>query len=226
MRLTLEAADVKYRDVGRKKGVDAVVKVCGALGGKVPKGTPLPFAPPVLRADDHMIFQTAAICAWIAERHGLVPRNSQSRAFALGLALTIEDFVREVHDTHHPVAAYLYYEDQKEEAKRRAQDFRDKRLRMFLSYFEKIISRNGKSDAHLIGRKTTYCDLSLFQVVAGLRYAFPKATARVLEECPHVVTLAHKVAEIPAIKSYLKSKRRIPFNEEGIFRRYPELDDA
>ncbi len=227
VRLALEAAGVKYRDVGRKKGFAAIAEVSGAFGeAGASKHAVLPFAPPVLKAGDLVIFQTAAICAWIGERHGLVPRKKQSRQFALGLALTIEDFVREVHDTHHPIAAYQYYEDQKKEAKRRAKDFRENRLGTFLTYFETVIARNAKSDVWLIGAKPSYCDLSLFQTVRGLTYAFPKAMARVSKDSPHVLANAEAVAQIPRIKTYLKSKRRLPFNQEGIFRHYPELDDS
>lgn len=227
VRLALEAAGVKYRDIGRTKGISALTDMCGAFGdAKTAKGGYIPFAPPVLKAGDQTIFQTALICAWIGERHGLVPRDKQSRQFGLGLALTIEDFARETHDTHHPIAAYLYYEDQKKEAKRRAKDFRENRLATYLSYFEAIISANEKSDVWLIGSKLSYCDLSLFQMVEGLTYAFPKAMKRVSAGCPQVLALANAVSETPSIRRYLKSKRRIPFNEEGLFRHYPELDDT
>ena len=227
VRLALEAAGVTYRDVCRKKGIDALEKVCAVMGDKnAVSSVQFPFAPPVLKVGDELIFQTAAICAWIAKQHDLVPRNKASRQYALSLAMTIEDFVREVHDTHHPIAAYLYYEDQKTEAQRRAKDFREGRLPTFLGYFDNAIAHNKKSDIWVIGSKPTYVDLSLFQTVAGLRYAFPKALARVSNNCPHVMANADAVAALPRIKKYLKSKRRIPFNEEGIFRHYPELDDA
>jgi glutathione S-transferase len=132
--------------------------------------------------------------------------------------------VAEAHDTHHPVAVSLYYEDQKEEALKRAKEFRDNRMPKFLDWFETILARNPAGDGHLVGKSLTYVDLSLFQVVEGLSYAFPKATAPALKKANRVAALHNAVAERPRIKTYLASARRIPFNEEGIFRRYPELD--
>lgn len=130
----------------------------------------------------------------------------------------------EVHDTHHPVAASLYYEEQKAEAMLRARDFRTNRLAAFVAWFEAILARNPAGDAHLVGNSTTYADLSLFQVVAGLRYAFPQAMHRESTAAPRVMALAAAVAARPPIRAYLESPRRLPFNNAGIFRHYPELD--
>jgi glutathione S-transferase len=140
------------------------------------------------------------------------------------LQLTIADLVAEAHDVHHPVAAGLYYEDQKREAKRAAEHFIPERIPKFLGYFETILKRNGKRAAYLAGARVSYADLSLFQVVEGLRYAFPKAMKRAEKKLPRVVALHDRVASRPRVAAYLASERRIPFNENGIFRHYPELD--
>src|SRR5206468_12992143 len=147
------------------------------------------------------------------------------RAEADQIQLTIADFVGEVHDTHHPIAGSLYYEDQKKEAKRRAQEFVKERMPKYLGWLEQVLARNAKSEGRrLVGRDLTYADLSAFQVVEGLRYAFPNAMARIERKVPRLVALRDCVAARPRIAAYLKSERRLPFNQEGIFRRYPELD--
>ena len=132
--------------------------------------------------------------------------------------------VAEAHDTHHPVGTGLYYEDQQPEARRVAQSFRDERIPKFLGWFEQVLQRNPAGDTHLVGGALSYADLSLFQLVAGLQYAFPKATARALAKAPAVAKLHTNVARRQRVHEYLHSPRRIPFNEDGIFRRYPELD--
>ena len=132
------------------------------------------------------------------------------------------DFVKEVHDTHHPVATGLYYEDQKPEAQRYAEGFLGERTPKYLGYFERVIDKSG--GPYVLGRKISYGDLSLFQLVEGMRYAFPKAMKTIERKIPKVVAVHDRVAGRPGIKAYLASDRRIAFNEDGIFRRYPELD--
>jgi glutathione S-transferase len=183
-----------------------------------------PFAPPFLKDGETVIGQTAAILLYLGARHGLAPKDPEGGLWTHQIQLTLSDFVAEAHDTHHPVGVGLYYEDQKQEALRRAQEFRDDRIPKFLDWFETILARNPAGPTHLVGRSLTYVDLSLFQAVEGLSYAFPKATARALKTSPRLAALHDAVAERPRIKAYLASPRRIPFNEEGIFRRYPELD--
>jgi len=221
VRLALELAGVSYRDVGRELGFRAVAEQAGAFGAVAPH---VPFAPPILKLGDLTVSHTANICAFLAERHGLVSDDERERRFALGLALTIEDFVNEVHDTHHPIAGRLYYEDQKTEASRRAEEFRFYRLPIFLRYFENVLGANPASSGFLVGSTLTYCDLSLFQVVEGLRFAFPTAMGRSEAECERTVELASRVRREERIAAYLESDRRIPLNQEGIFRHYPELD--
>jgi glutathione S-transferase len=218
VRLALEEAGADYVDVARRKGGMArMMKLMEKSRAERP-----PFAPPFLRAGDLVIGQTAAILMFLGERHGLAPTAAAGRLWAHQLQLTIADLVAEVHDTHHPIASSLYYEDQREEAQRRAADFLKSRAPKYLGYFERVLARNAAG--HLVGARLSYPDLSLFQVVEGLRYAFPRAWRRVEKKHPRLAALHDKVARRPRIAAYLASERRIPFNEQGIFRHYPELD--
>jgi glutathione S-transferase len=183
-----------------------------------------PFAPPFLKAGELLIGQTANILLFLGERHALAPKSTAGRLWTHQLQLTLADLVVEAHDTHHPVASSLYYEDQKPEAKRRAADFLARRMPKYLGYFERVLASNPRGPANLVGSRLTYADLSLFQVVAGLEYAFPKAFARVARRHPRVVALAQSVAMRRRVAAYLASDRRLALNEQGIFRRYPELD--
>jgi glutathione S-transferase len=177
-----------------------------------------------LKAGGLIIAQTANILFYLGPRLKLVPRNEAGRLWTHQLQLTIADWVAEVHDTHHPIASGLYYEDQKAEAKRRAADFTTERLPKYLGYFERILQRSKKQGGFLLGRKACYADLSLFQMIEGLRYAFPRSMAALESRYPLSVALHHRIAARPRLAAYLASARRIPFNQEGIFRRYPELD--
>ncbi len=183
-----------------------------------------PFAPPFLKAGRRLIAQTANILLFLGDRHGLAPRADAGRLWTHQLQLTLADLVVEAHDTHHPIASGLYYEDQRREAKLRSADFIAHRIPKFLGYFERVLAGNPAGPAHLVGGRLTYADLSLFQVVAGLQYAFPKAMARIGRRHPKVMALHARVAARPRIAAYLASPRRIPFNEQGIFRHYGELD--
>lgn len=183
-----------------------------------------PFAAPFLRHGDVVIGQTAAILLYLGDRHDLAPKDEIARLWTHQIQLTIADLVGEAHDTHHPLGAELSYEDQKPEARRRAEAFRAERIPKYLQWFEAILARNPDGDAHLVGRTTTYADLSLFQVVEGLLYAFPNAAQSALARTPRVRALHRRVAQRPRIEAYLASTRRVAFNEQGIFRCYPELD--
>jgi glutathione S-transferase len=187
-----------------------------------------PFACPFLVDGKRVIGQTAAILLYLGPRLGLVGKSEADRLWTHQVQLTIADFVVEAHDLHHPLGATLYYEDQKPEALRRATEFRKLRLPKFLAWFEAILQRNpGNKPArmpHLVGAKLSYADLSLFQVVEGLHYALPRAAKKALKKAPSVVALHAGVARHKRIAAYLASERRLAFNEEGIFRRYPELD--
>jgi glutathione S-transferase len=220
VRLALEEAGAKYADVARgKDGVDKMMAAMGDSTLVMP-----PFAPPFLRDGKRLIAQTANILLYLGEREGLAPKADAGRLWTHEIQLTIMDFVVQAHDTHHPLGAAFYYEDQKPEAARHAENFRKNRIPKFLGWFERILERNPKGPAHLVGGRVTYADLSLFQMVEGLIYAFPRAMERELKKTPHVAALRDAVAERKRVKAYLDSDRRLPFNEKGIFRRYPELD--
>lgn len=224
VRLALEAAGAPYVDVARQEGgMDAMDHYLSSPGVRRP-----PFAPPFLVDGKVVVAQTAAILLYLGPRLGLAGRGEADALWTHQLQLTIADVVTEVHDTHHPIASGLYYEDQKREALRRAEDFRKERLPKFMRWFEAVLERNPRNaDAtlpHLVGGRLGYADLSLFQLVDGLQYAFPKATRRVLRKAPRVAALHAGVAAHRRLRKYLESERRIAFNEQGIFRRYPELD--
>ena len=224
VRLALEAAGAPYIDVARGaaeqgQGLPAMQRQLSSRTQTQP-----PFAPPFLKDGEVVIGQTAAILNHIAPALKLVPRNDRLRVWTQQIQLTIADMVSEAHDTHHPIDSGLFYEDQKPEALRRAAAFCSTRLPKYLQWFEAIISRNPAGPRHLVGGKLSYADLSVFQLVEGLRYAFPKATAKALARTPGVLQLHDRVAAGPKVAAYLRSERRIAFNEQGIFRCYPELD--
>ena len=219
VRLALEAAGAEYVDVARERGAGALTALWNAKDVSTP-----PFAPPFLRDGKKLIGQTANILLYLGDRHGLAPKNEAGRLWAHQIQLTICDLVVEAHDTHHPLGAGLYYDEQKPESLRRARMFREDRIPGFLDWFESILARNPKGDGHLVGGRLTYADLSLFQAMEGLSYAFPATMRQEIARAPRVARLRDNVATRPRIRAYLQSKRRIPFNEDGIFRRYPELD--
>jgi glutathione S-transferase len=222
VRLTLEDAAADYVDVARlpKQGMATMMRFMEGRSIEQP-----PFAPPFLKAGKLVIAQTANILLYLGSRLGLVPKSEPSRLWAHQLQLTIADWVSEVHDTHHPIAGSLYYEDQKAEAKRRAAEFTAARMPKYLGYFEQILKRNGTGKNYLLGKNISYADLSLFQMIEGSRYAFPRAMSRLEAKYPRIVALHDRVSTRPCLVAYLQSDRRIPFNQEGIFRHYPELDE-
>jgi glutathione S-transferase len=224
VRLALEEAGVDYVDTALVSDAD---------GGGVPalerylqdeSLERLPFAPPFLKSGRRLIAQTANILLFLGGRLDLAPRDEGGRLWTHQLQLTIADFVAEIHDTHHPIASSLYYEEQKAAAKERSTHFLEMRLPKFLGYFEKVVSRNRAASGWLVGERMTYADLSLAQTVAGIRYAFPARGAAALREVPQVRALHERAFSRPNIARYLESGRRIAFNEYGLFRHYPELD--
>lgn len=223
IRLALEEAGADYVDVARKTGKGMGMPALMAMLQNQAQTRP-PFAPPILKAGDRVIAQTANILFFLGPRLKLAPADEADQLWTHQLQLTIADLVDEAHDLHHPIASSLYYEDQKAEALRRSAPFIAERIPKFLAYFERVLARNPASDKYLVGDALTYADLSLFQVMAGLRYALPRAMKRIAPKHPRVVALAQRVARRARIAAYLKSKRRIAFNEQGIFRHYPELD--
>ncbi|ACB95586.1 glutathione S-transferase family protein [Beijerinckia indica] len=224
VRLALEEAGADYIDIARKpdsQGGGDTALMALLERDDIPHP---PFAIPVLKDGDILIGQTAVILLYLGDRHQLAPRDEVKRLWTHQIQLTIADLVAEAHDTHHPLSAALYYEEQKPEALRRAEYFRKDRIPRFLGWFEEILARNPEGDRHLVGKAISYADLSLFQTVEGLLYAFPRSTKRTLKHVPRVAALHHAVAQGPRIRAYLESDRRVAFNEQGIFRHYPELD--
>ncbi len=219
VRLALEEAGAPYVDVAREQGTGALMRLWRGKGFVTPS-----FAPPFLRDRHVVIGQTANILLYLGERLGLAPKPERAKLWTHQIQLTIADLVVEAHDTHHPLGGDFYYEDQKPESLKRARMFRESRIPRFLEWFDTILTENPKSDKFLVGARLSYADLSLFHAVEGLRYAFPKTMAKQLPQAPKTAALAERIAERPRIKAYLASKRRMPFNEDGIFRHYPELD--
>ena len=224
VRLALEEAGAEYFDVARGPASEGGGP--RALAERLEALDPPPFAPPVLVADNLVIVQTANILMFLGARHRLAPDEQAGRLWVNQLQLTIADLIDEAHDTHHPIAAALYYEDQRAEAKQRAAYFIKDRIPKYLGYFERILEGGGESGAGLAGEPLCYADLSLFQVVRGLQYAFPNAMRAMEGDLGETLALVRRVEARPRIARYLASERRIPFNEDGIFRHYPELDEA
>jgi len=222
IRLALEDVQARYEDVARSGPAGAgPARIMRLLnGGGI---TRPPFAPPLLKAGRQLISQTANILLFLGERHGLAPRDAAGRLWINGLQLTVADFVAEIHDTHHPIASGLYYQDQRREARRNAGEFLKERLPKFLGYFETVLARSPRGP-YLLGTRASYVDLSLFQVIAGLQYAFPRAMARAARRHRRLLALHARVRERPHLAAYLASPRRLAFNEQGIFRHYEELD--
>jgi glutathione S-transferase len=221
IRLALEAGGADYRDVarlaGRGNGVDAMLRIMDG-------GSRAPYAPPFLKAGSLVIAQAANILQYVGPRIGLGPKGEAGRLWAHQLQLTVTDFVSEIHDSHHPIASGMYYEEQKRESRDRSRHFLGERLPKYLGYFERTIDNNAGGRGYVLGRTMSYVDLSMFQLVAGLRYAFPGTMARRKRYYPRLRALHDKVAAHPNVAAYLASERRIPFNEDGVFRHYPELE--
>ena len=219
IRLALEEAGADYVDVARRRkgGVAAMMQLMN--GKRVARP---PFAPPFLRAGKLIVAQTANILFYLGPHLRLAPRDEAGRLWAHGLQLTISDLVVEIHNTHHPVSGWLYFEEQRPAARRRSKDFWRYRVPKFLRYFERVLERNG--GRFLVGRRLSYVDLSVFQIIEGLRYAFPKRMQRFERKVPGLVALHDRVAARPRIKAYLASPRRIAFSQWGIYRYFKELD--
>ncbi len=224
IRLALEEGGARYRDVAATPeraggGVAAILTMLAARGVVRP-----PFAVPVLKAGRQLIAQTPNILLYLGGRLALAPRDEAGRVWTHQLTLTILDLYLEIFHTHHPLGDGYAYEEQKEPARRCTRYFLRMRLPKFLGYFERILELNRAHRPWMVGARVSYADLSMAQVIAGLRYAFPKATARALRKRPRLAALHDAVFERPRIARYATSGRRLPFNNEDLFRHYPELD--
>jgi glutathione S-transferase len=219
IRLALEEAGADYVDVARrgKSGVSAMMRLMNSK-----RLAHSPYAPPFLKAGKLIIAQTANILFHLGPHLGLAPSDEAGRLWAHQLQLTISDLVTEIHDTHHPISGWLYFEEQRPAARGRTKDFWRYRVPKMLGYFERVLKNNGGQ--YTVGRRLSYVDLSLFQIIEGLRYAFPKRMKRFEKKIPGLVALHDRVAKRPRIAAYLASKRRIPFSQWGIYRYFKELD--
>lgn len=224
VRLALEYAEAPYIDIARQPeeeggGVDVLMQFLEDEGIEH-----TPFAPPFLKTDEFIIGQTANILQFLGSRHALAPEDEAGRLWAHQLQLTIADFVAEIHDTHHPVSGELYYNEQKPEALRRSEHFHANRLTKYLNYFEGVLNHNTHSSEYMVADKLSYVDLSIFQIIAGLYFAFPRSLSGLESDYPKLIALHTRVEKLPSIAAYLASRRRIAFNQDGIFRHYEELD--
>ena len=222
VRLPLEEAAADYVDVARESGpgmgAEALTRFLQGPGVEH-----RPFAPPFLRHGDIVIGQTANILLYLGGRLGLAPGEETGRLWAHQLQLTVADLVKEIQDTHHPIAHGLYYEDQKPEAVNHTRHFLAERVPKFLGYFERVLAENGTG--FMVGNRLSYVDLSMFQLIEGLRFSFPRTMRRAESGYPGLVRLHDEVAARPNIAAYLASPRRIAFNDRGVFRHYPELEE-
>ncbi len=226
VRLALEDAGADYLDVGlgaASAGLGLPAIDSYLSGDATPRP---PFAPPFLKVGNLVISHVANILQFLGPRLDLAPDNEPGRYWTHGLQLTITDWVAEIHDIHHPLGPNLFYHQQQQEAQRRAAVFREHRLPRFLSYFEQVLEQNPAGPGYLAGDTHSYADLSLFQVIRGLQYAFPRTLKARYPRIPLTLALVERVAQRPNIQAYLRSERRQPFNESGVFRHYPELDSG
>ncbi|WP_404336976.1 glutathione S-transferase [Sphingomonas sp. MMS12-HWE2-04] len=213
VRLAMEAGGIAYVDVARERGSDALIADMQARTDRPP------FAPPYLDTGSQVIAQVANILLYLGDKHGIAPSDEPTRRWLHEVQLTIADFVAEVHQVHHPVGVALYYEDQKSEAARFAQEFRNARMPKFLGWFERSVAGDW-----LTGDQWSYGDTSLFQLIEGLHYMFPRRMKAIEGDYPRLLAIRGRVAQLPGIQDYCASDRRIGFNTNGIFRHYPELD--
>lgn len=223
VRLALEEAGAAYADIARLPeseggGAEAIARLLDDPQQRRPA-----FAPPILEDDGRLIGETANILFFLGERHGLAPGDPADRLWVHQIQLTLSDLVSEAHDTHHPISSADYYENQREAARARAAGFRTQRMPKYAAWLDRILAGNDRSDVWLVGEEPSYADLSLFQILAGLRHAFPETTATLEADHPSLTRLHDAVSERPRIAAYLAGERRMPFNQDGIFRHYPEL---
>ena len=212
MRLALEEAGADYVDVARRGRQTRRAPAMMKLLESNPAGAAALCAA-VPEAGKDISRRRRSFCSISAPRLSLAPRDEAGRLWAHQLQLTVTDLVVHIHDTHHPVSGWLYYEEQRPAAKRRTADFWRYRAPKFLGYFERVLQRNGGK--YMVGRRLTYVDLSLFQIVEGLRYAFPKRMKRFEKKVPLLIALHDRVAKRPRIAAYLVLETAHPVQPMG-----------
>ena len=216
VRLALEAAGIAYSDMARENGAEALIEALAKRTGF------RPLAPPFLVDGALCISQTAHILAFLAERHGFGADDLETDLQLIQLQLDVSDIVDEVHNVHHPVSGSLYYEEQMDAAREAARHFCETRIPKYLDHFERALGiREGP---FVLGDRWSHVDTSLFQLLEGLAYSFPNRMSEL--DYPRLGACRRAVAELDGIARYLASGRRQAFNEDGIFRHYPELDSA
>jgi glutathione S-transferase len=218
VRLTLEACGIPYRDRARIDGDEAL------MADMERHDAGPAFAPPYLVTDGRTVAQTANILFYLSERHECGPTGMKPRYWLAQVQLTIMDMAAEAHDVHHPVGPDLYHEQQQAESLRAAHGFRQQRIPKYLTYFERALAAD-PGDWLTTGR-WSYADLSLFHLIAGLRYAFPLRMTTLMPSFPRLADLHDRVVALPELRDYLGSDRRLAFTNEDVFRHYPELDAA
>ncbi|EUC40760.1 hypothetical protein COCMIDRAFT_9410 [Bipolaris oryzae ATCC 44560] len=231
IRLAFEAAGVSYKDPANEPDGPGAKVVASLTSGA--DGNPPVFAPPALKVPGEgkdgaplLIYQTPAILSYLGDRLGLAGEDEVDKMTALSHTLTALDLNNETHDTHHPVAVAQYYEDQKDEALKKATDFRENRIPKFFSFFERVLKANEAQGEgkFLVGSKLTYADTTLWHVLSGLKFAYPNELKVREKDYPLLFgSFYESVAQAKGVKEYLESDRRLPFSM-GIFRHYPELD--
>ncbi|KAK3723430.1 hypothetical protein LTR37_001682 [Vermiconidia calcicola] len=236
IRLLLEAAGVPYNDIANqeKNGYDTVQKICMNKALESDNGNPPVFSPPALRVPGAgkdgkalVISQTPNILSYLGDRTGMAG-DEQEKYWVAQLALTALDLANEVHDSHHPIAVAKYYEEQKEESKGKSKDIRENRFPKFFSYFQRTLQgnkeRGGVEGKYMVGKQLTYADTTIWQVLDGCMFAFPKEMEARKEEFPDLLQgFYESVKSEKGLKEYLASDRRLEYSM-GIFRQYPELD--
>ncbi|SMY24333.1 unnamed protein product [Zymoseptoria tritici ST99CH_1A5] len=233
IRLAFEVTGTPYTDIAnsQKDGYATVQKTCMNTTSTASEGSNPPmFAPPALRipgagknGEALVIAQTSNILLYLSEKLSLLPEGDENgKYFVNQLVLTALDLNNEIHDTHHPIGPSLYYEDQKDASLLKAKDVRENRIPKFLSYFERVLKGNGDGK-YLVGERVTTADVTVWQVLDGLQFAFPKEMAVRRKEFEALFKWYEGFKEEKGLKAYLGSERRLPYSQ-GVFRYYPELD--